>query len=128
MRLRPLDVVLRRPAVDDVGDPQTLEEVLEVVVARRRGEHDDKVAPLQLADERGRALEWLALVAQAGEFLGRRLAQAVAEPALDLLPGDRLDELVAAHADVAVPPPPPHQGAQTAERPGPPETAVGGSG
>jgi hypothetical protein len=62
-------------------------------------------AVFQLCDELARPIELFAFVAQRSELLCGRLSQVVADASFDDCPGNCLDELVTAHADVAVNPP-----------------------
>jgi hypothetical protein len=79
--------------------------VLDLVLLRRAREHDRPPALLQLGDQLARPLEDHDLVDQLGEQLALGGADPVAGLLLDLLAGDRADELVAPHPDVAVDPP-----------------------
>ena len=79
--------------------------MVDLLLLRRARENDAVIAPLQLLDEIARAVERPHLVDQLGVVALLRLADRVAGRLLDLDAGDRLDQHVATHPDVAVDPP-----------------------
>ncbi|HZG36896.1 MAG TPA: hypothetical protein VEY87_13750 [Gaiellaceae bacterium] len=103
--LRRLDVVLRRPPVDDVPHLELVEQDVEMLLHRRACEHDDVATLLQGPDEPLRARQRRDLVDHLVEELLPPVAQGVAQPLLHVVVGDGRDELVAAHPDVPMQPP-----------------------
>src|SRR3954469_22771695 len=88
LRLRRLDVVLRRPAVGDVAGVHQLDVLLEVLLDRGACEDDGMAALLEVAHELVRALERGHLVDQLVEELLPAIADGVADPLLHLVAGD----------------------------------------
>jgi len=76
--------------------------MVDLVLLRGAREHDRVAALLQVLDQPARALERLDLADQLGVEDLLRGADVVALLALDPLAAERLDEVVAAHADVPV--------------------------
>ena len=81
-------------------------------------------ALLERQDQVARARQQLHLVDQLGVAVALRLAHGVADPLLDVVAGDGRQQLVAAHADVAVDRPRRHAHAVVAQRALPRERVV----
>ena len=65
-------------------------------------EDDRHAAGIQIFEQAGRFVERLTLVAHAQEFLVLGGAEKIAEFGLDVVAGECRDDLVSAHADMAV--------------------------
>src|SRR6185437_9514483 len=119
-----VDIAARRPRVDDLARVEQVDVALGLARLRARGEHDRAAAAAQGGEEFAGAGQRAHLVDQLGVAARLALADRVAEPLLDVVAGDRRDELVAAHAVVAVDPPKRHVDPVVGERPAPGDRVV----
>ena len=112
------------PGVDQLAGVEQIEIVL-CLLGLRRGGQDDRVAGLLECLEQGAgALEGGDLADHLGVQLGLGLAHRVAVLLLDALAGHRGDELVPAHADVAVDAPQRHDHSDASKCPRPGDRVV----
>src|SRR5436309_490982 len=97
--LRRLDVVVRRPALDELTRVEQVEVVVELFLGRRAGEERRPAALLQVDDQVPGARERRDLADQPRVLGAARFADRLL---VDVLARQGRDQLVAAHADVAV--------------------------
>ena len=98
--------------------------MVDLLLLGRAGQHHDVPALTQFGDQISRPLHRLDLVDQLEVELALGLPDGVTELLLRVLVGQRLDELVTAHADVAVDPPERQHDAVAPECPVPTERVL----
>ena len=124
MRLRAIDVPARRPRLHELARVEQVDVVLDLVLFRARGK-DDAVAEVAQPDqepacpgEKPDLVDHLRIPPRLG------LTDLIAQPLLDVIAGDRGDELVASHPVVTMHSPQRHLDAVIGKRTAPGDRVV----